>query len=37
MYISIKLVDFIKIVIAAIWLKKGKWIKNLAVENRQSN
>ena len=37
MYISIKFVDFIKIVIAAIWLKKGKWIKNLAVENRQSN
>ena len=37
MYISIKLVDFIKIAIAAIWLKKGKWIKNLAVENRQSN
>ena len=37
MYISIKLVDFIKIVIAAIWLKKGKWIKNLAVENRQDS
>ncbi|MCQ2241502.1 MATE family efflux transporter [Treponema sp.] len=35
MYISIKFVDFIKITIAAIWLKKGKWIKNLAVENRQ--
>ncbi|WP_407398454.1 MATE family efflux transporter [Treponema sp.] len=35
MYISIKFVDFVKITIAAIWLKKGKWIKNLAVENRQ--
>lgn len=35
MYTSIKLVDFVKIAIAAIWLKKGKWIKNLAVENRQ--
>ncbi|MCQ2248438.1 MAG: MATE family efflux transporter, partial [Treponema sp.] len=37
MYTSIKLVDFVKIAIAAIWLKKGKWIKNLAVENRQDS
>ena len=35
MYTVVKLVDFIKIAIAAIWLKKGKWIKNLAMENRQ--
>ena len=37
MYTSIKLVDFVKIAIAAIWLKKEKWIKNLAVENRQDS
>lgn len=35
MYTVVKFVDFIKIAIAAIWLKKGKWIKNLAMENMQ--
>lgn len=33
MYLAIKIVDFFKITVCAIWLKKEKWVKNLAVEN----
>lgn len=36
MYVMIKTVDFVKIAIAAVWLKKEKWLKNLAVENTQA-
>lgn len=35
MYTIIKVVDFVKIAIAAIWLKKEHWVKNLAIENKQ--
>lgn len=34
MYAIIKLTDFIKIIIASIWLKRERWVKNLALENR---
>ena len=33
MYMLMKLVDFPKIVVAYFWLKKEKWVRNLAVEN----
>ena len=33
MYMIIKLTDFIKIALATFWLKKERWVKNLAVEN----
>lgn len=33
MYAIIKLADFIKITIAGIWLKKERWLRNLAKEN----
>ncbi len=36
MYVIIKLVDFIKIAIAHYWLKKEKWVKNLAEINKQT-
>ena len=31
MYLCVKLLDFIKIVIFHIWLKKERWLKNLTV------
>ena len=33
MYVVIKLFDLIKIVIAHVWLKKEKWVKNLAAQD----
>ena len=36
MYVLIKLIDFIKIAIAHYWLKKEKWVKNLAEINKQT-
>ncbi len=33
MYIVVKAVDFIKIAVAAIWLKKELWVKNLAQQH----
>lgn len=33
MYIIIKTLDFLKIAIAWVWLKKERWVKNLAQEN----
>lgn len=32
MYLGIKLVDVLKVAIAVIWLKKERWVKNLAIE-----
>ena len=31
MYAIIKLTDFVKIIIASIWLKKERWVKNLTI------
>ncbi len=36
MYVIIKFVDFIKVAIAHFWLKKEKWVRNLAEMNKQS-
>lgn len=33
MYAIIKLTDIVKTIIAAIWLKKERWVRNLAIEN----
>ncbi len=33
MYALIKLSDFVKLIIAAFWLKKERWLRNLAKEN----
>ena len=37
MYMMTKLVDFIKIAWAYIWLKKERWVKNLAENKAQGN
>ena len=36
MYTIIKAVDFVKIVIAHFWLKKERWVKNLAAANQST-
>lgn len=33
MYLGIKLVDILKVAIAVVWLKKERWVQNLAVRN----
>jgi hypothetical protein len=33
MFAIVKSVDFLKIAIAAYWLKKERWVKNLALDN----
>lgn len=33
MYLGVKLLDIVKVVIFQIWLKKERWLKNLATEN----
>ena len=32
MYGVLKLTDFVKIIIAHLWLKKEKWVKNLTAQ-----
>ena len=32
MYGALNLTDFVKIIVAHLWLKKEKWVKNLTVQ-----
>ena len=37
MYAIVKVSDLEKVLVATVWLKKERWLKNLAKENAVSN
>ncbi len=36
MYMCVKLLDFLKLIVFHIWLKKERWLKNLTVKSATS-